>query len=263
VSWTRSFDEELRVRIAVICDSGRLARERDDAWQTLVMAIAPVIESWARHGRVLRRCRLDNDDDARAVMVAVLERLARRDFENLRRFLARQPAAADDEEEASLVEALGRLLRAADDDEAPASDDGGGDERAGTPLRGWLRGLTRFVAKDHVKQRLGWSGAPVEGSKRDLTTDAAPLDDVGEAGARPPITDALMMRRVLGEIRAYLGTLPPPMVAALELWLDERDFAEVAARLGLDGAERARALVRAAQARLRERFRERWPELCA
>lgn len=51
------------------------------------------------------------------------------------------------------------------------------------------------------------------------------------------------------------------MRAALTLWTEDVDFAEIANRLGLGDAARARALVRAAQARLREQFRERVPEL--
>ena len=247
-------------------------------------------------------------------MVAVLGRLAQRDFENLRRFLDHQPAAGDDVEEAELLEALARLARAdADDGEGDGDHDAGagdgagdgdhhdgdhddadaralasgrgapaptptadtdGDDRTQTPLRGWLVSLTRFVGKDHVKRRLGWSSVAAAGaehtaeesrgrSKRDLTTDAAPLEHVPEPSARPPVTDAMTMRAILVEIRAYLRTLPPAMTAALELWLDDHDFGEIATQLRLDDPGRARALVRAGQARLRDRFRDRWPELCA
>ncbi len=305
MAWDRTYEAGQRARVAIVCDGARPARERDTAWQQLISAIAPQIERWARDSRILRRCRLDGDDDVRAVMVAVLGRLAQRDFENLRRFLDHQPVAGDDVEEAELLEALARLARPDDDDDDADHDDGGddgdhedadddaddralvpgrgapvstadtdGDDRTQTPLRGWLVALTRFVGKDHVKRRLGWSSVAAAGaelaaeesrgrSKRDLTTDAAPLEHVPEAGARPPVTDAMTMRAILVEIRAYLRTLPPAMTAALELWLDDHDFGEIATELRLDDPGRARALVRAGQARLRDRFRDRWPELCA
>ena len=282
MGWDASFEAHQWARVATVCDASRRAPERDAAWQQLIGAVAPIIERWARQNRALRRCHLDGEDDARAVMVAVLARLARRDFENLRRFLGHQPLDPVDVEEAELVESLARLT-GCDGREtvppavAPLDDAGAGDgpedARVGTPLRGWLVSLTRFVAKDHVKQRLGWNLAAAgerletapgpQRSKRDLSTDAERLDQVAEAGARPPITDAMTMRTILIEIRAYVATLPAAMRSALELWLDDHDFAEIAARVGLDDAARARALVRAGQARLRDRFRDRWPELCA
>jgi hypothetical protein len=39
----------------------------------------------------------------------------------------------------------------------------------------------------------------------------------------------------------------------------DEPFERIAEALGLEGAERGRALVRAGLARLRERFREQWP----
>jgi hypothetical protein len=279
VGWDASFEAAQRVQVAIVCDVTRRAAERDAAWQQLVGAVAPYFERWARQNRTLRRCRLDGDDEARAVMVAVLARLARRDFDNLRQFLARQPPEPLDVEEAELVESLARLTGPdGDDAQAPpaevvATADDDGDVRSATPLRGWLVSLTRFAAKDHVKQRLGWNlaaaGARVatevgpQRSKRDLSTDAERLDQVAEGGARPPVTDAMTMRAILVEIRGYLATLPAAMASALELWLDDHDFADIAVRVGLDDAAGARALVRAGQARLRGRFRDRWPELCA
>jgi hypothetical protein len=202
-------------------------------------------------------------------------------------------------------------------------------EPARTPLRGWLRSLTRYAVKDHVKQRFGWTTsiraryvvepktgaargeallAAVRGiagvlaadlderagaldveylpgttraerveaaigaagyrvtaspdlgrSKRDLCTGAARLDAVTEPGERPAITDAITIGRLLEEITAHMRTFPEPMAEAVRLWLHDEPYDEIAARLGLDDAERGRALVRAGLARLRERFRGRWP----
>ena len=53
------------------------------------------------------------------------------------------------------------------------------------------------------------------------------------------------------------------MRAAVLLWLDDVEPADIARQLELEDASRARALVRAGQARLRERFRGRSPLLFA
>jgi len=88
------------------------------------------------------------------------------------------------------------------------------------------------------------------------------LDEAPEPGARPPMTDRLTMQKLVEEVQSYVATFPEDMRVALALWLDDLDHDEIAARLELD-ATRARALVRAGQARLRERFRGRSPLLFA
>ena len=233
--------------VGEVCDdqAPRAARER--AWHELLRRIGPVIEAWATRSPILRQARLANPDDARAVLTMALERLAADGFANLRRFQARRPAPAGD---ADQLDALGRL----GDDEATD------DARAATatPLRAWLRTLTRYCERDQVRRRLGES----EGhGKRGVTTDAAPLPTTGLPGARPPITDVLAMAALVAEVRAYMATFPDAMRAALERWLADADFDEIAAELALPDAARARALVRAGQARLRERFRERMPAM--
>jgi DNA-binding CsgD family transcriptional regulator len=112
-----------------------------------MIALAPPIEAWAKGNRVLRRCRLANDDDARAVMVDALERLAADDYANLRKFLTRQTIESETPDLVAEVVRLGRL----DDDEDDVRD----DDR-GTPLRAWLLRLVDFASRDHVRRRLGW-----------------------------------------------------------------------------------------------------------
>ena len=81
-------------------------------------------------------------------------------------------------------------------------------------------------------------------SKRDLVTGAERLDAITEAGARPPLTDAVTLHRLMTEVSAFMDTFPDPM-----------RIDAIAMQLGLENGERARALVRAGLARLRERFR--------
>lgn len=249
--WTPDSDREARALIQRVVDGDRAA------WRELMVRIAPRIEGWARGSYVLRRCRLIGDDDVRAVMVAVLERLAASDHANLRKFLARVdlPSPADDL--VSDVLRLGRLGDDADDD-APA-----GDSAEDTPLRAWLLRLVDFVARDHVRDRYGWAVGDGGPSKRDLHTGARPLDDQPEPAVKPQMTDRLTVARLVDEIQQHIQTFPPQMRDAILLWLDDVPPAEIAAKLALGDVAKARALVRAAQARLRERFRGRSPLMFA
>jgi hypothetical protein len=126
--------------------------------------------------------------------------------------------------------------------------------------------LVRFAAADYVQRRLGCAPATSGVSqpnltKRDLGTDASRLGAENEPGERPPITDVVTLRALLREVTAFAETFPEEMQRAFAMWLDDASFAEIAERLEFESIERARAAVRAAQARLRERFRGRWPEL--
>jgi DNA-directed RNA polymerase specialized sigma24 family protein len=253
-AWTPAFEAETCALVDQI-----LASADQAAWRALMVRVAPSLETWARGNRLLKRCRLAGDDDARAVMVTVFERLAANDFENLRRFVARSepPASAPD-----LVEEVLRLGKLDDDaDTAPAAA-AATDASRDTPLRAWLLRLVDFTARDHVRRRLGW-GARDGLSKRDVQSDAAPLEAADEPATRPPLTDRITVAKLIDEIVAYIATFPAPMATALRLWLDDHDPVEIAARLDLSDPARAKALIRAGQARLRERFHGRSPVLFA
>lgn len=241
VAWDSARDKELTQLVERVIGGDRAA------WRALMVATATQIEAWAKGNRVLRRCRLSGDDDTRAVMVDVLERLAADDHANLKKFVAR---AASDAVERDLVDEVVRLGRL-DDNAEPERED------VATPLRAWLIRLVDFAARDHVRDRLGWGTAH---DKRKVGSGAAPLSEAGDHGMRPPMTDKLSMSRFVGEVREYLATFPADMREAVMLWLDEVDVEDIGSRLNVDAAK-ARALVRAGQARLREKFRGRSPLL--
>jgi len=249
--WTGEVDDRARALIDGVLAGGA---GRAAAWRALMVLVAPHLEAWARGSRLLRRCRLAGDDDARAVMVAVFERLAADDHANLRAFAAREAAAAVEAD--ALLTDLARLGRL---DEPDADGDGVGAAPPAAPVKVWLLRLLEYVARDHVRRRFGWAEPGAGLTKRDVGTDASRLDGVADVGARPPLTDRLTVGRQVAEVRAYMATFPPPMQAALELWLDDHGFAEIATTLALADADAARALVRAGQARLRDRFRGRAP----
>jgi hypothetical protein len=257
VDWSRELDTQARAFVASICDRAQPPAGRDAAWRELLIRIAPHIESWASRSRVLRRCNLTSEDDVRSVLVEVMRRLANHDFEILRAFRDRRPPSLDDERDADeqdVIEKVVRLL--SDDDELPAERSNPSD----TPLRAWLLKVVGFATKDHVRSRLG-RPAGHAGTKRDVNTGAAPLSDAPEAGERPPFTDLVTTRRLLEEIRDVVITFSPTMQRALALWADDTNLDGIASELALDGADSARDLIRAATARLRDRFRNRYPAL--
>jgi hypothetical protein len=151
--WDDAFDRGCHALVVQICDDALAVAQRDAAWKQLLARIAPHVEAFATASPVLRRCKLAQPDDVRAVLVAVLARLRAHGCENLRAYVARQPATGGDDEETALVEDLVRL--AASDE--PAKEGAAEPEAGRTPFRGWLRSLTRYAVKDHVKQRFGWT----------------------------------------------------------------------------------------------------------
>jgi DNA-directed RNA polymerase specialized sigma24 family protein len=103
----------------------------------------------------------------------------------------------------------------------------------------------------------GWELVEPEGglrNKRDLYSGADRLDDVAEAGARPPITDLLTARELAGRVQELLASFPGDMQRALALWMTDTSFEDIGAALRVPASE-ARALVRAGHARLRDRLR--------
>ena len=267
LAWDAALDRQCQAIVEKVCDPAASPADRGVAWKRLLLLLGPHLEQWCRQCRLLRRAGLATEDDARSVLVLVVTRLARDDFDNLRRWISRQRLADDAEQlETDAIERIVRLSgREAAEAAAGEANDGLASSPANgdTPLRGWLLNLLRFVAKDHVKQRLGWAepttDAPAD--KRDLGTNAERMDMLSEAGVRPPMTDMLALRRLIDQMRSYVETFPAPMRHALDLWMRDASFEEIASELGLESPAEGRALARAAQARLRERFRDQWPQI--
>lgn len=252
-----------------VCSRETSRDEREAAWQALLLHVAPFVESRVKRSRVLRRMRLNGVDEVRAVLVEVIARLRERDFANLRQYLARREVEATPVPSAEVAEEwdlIGRLTRAVAsvDDEKDLSEEARGDVSQDTPFRGWIVNLARYAMMNHIRRRLGYRVDDLhrnEATARNPASDALPLDAVPEAATRPPLTDLLAMKSALQEIREFLAELPAPMGDAVWLWCEDFDFENIAETLDLEDAEAARSLVRAGNARLRHRFRGRWPEL--
>jgi len=251
--WDAAFERECNGAVQGVLDPGASETARQESWRSLLVLIAPRIEGWAERSRVLAHWRLCGPDEARAVMVATLGRLHADGCENLRRYRDRR--AHTEEGADPQLDAVARLAGLADGDEAvsPTAVEPA-DDAEHTPFRAWLLTLMRFVVNDHVRTRLGWaSEAGV--TKRDLGTGADRLSSVPEPAVRPAITDWLTARQMLSDIDRATAAFPEPMRAALNLWVEDRSYGEIAAQLRLSGASEAEKLVRAAKARLREKFR--------
>ena len=77
------------------------------------------------------------------------------------------------------------------------------------------------------------------------------------------MTDRLTVSKLVAEVSKHIETFPAEMRTAVIMWLDDAEPAEIAAKLDQPDTGRAKALIRAGQARLRERFRGRSPVLFA
>lgn len=233
MAWDEPFDATCSAWAKTLSTGDPAARAV--AWRRLLVAVSPEIERWAATHPTLRRWRLAGPDDAREVLVRVLERLAANHWASLGEYTARRAR--------TVADPLARLaqLDAIDDDDAPAA----------TPFRAWLRVVLSFAVHDHVRHRLGWT----EGvDRRAIGSHAPRLSQAPEPGARPPVTDWITVKERMVAVDAAVDALPEPMRTAVRAWADGDDFATIAARIG--GAEdEARRLVRAGHARLRGALR--------
>ena len=279
--WTAAFDAELRALAEQVVEGKGPARLR--AWQQLLQQTAPHVERWASGHRVLRAVRLTSEDEARAVLVRVVERLQRGQHENLRAFLsrgsveARVVRGAVDEE----TQAIERFAAFATLDEeppdsatatawmappgleaAPSAPPPAEDDLTQTPLRAWLKGLTDYAVGDHAVARLGrrtsWH-TPSDtqlNDKRQVNSDAKPFSETDAGAFRPAITDLLTLREIVSEVSRFMEeSVPENQRRALQLRLDDASYAEIALDLGLSRPAEAERLVRAAKERLRVAFR--------
>lgn len=199
------------------------------AWPALQAAAQPLILSIARGHRGLRAKGLSTaPDDLAEVVAATLERLARSDFANLRRFTSH------------------------------AADARGSD---GASFHGWLYGIVDFVIREHLRRRFGRAPTAAakaerpQPSKRDLQSRAGRLDD-GELDRLLLTQVGMTARLTVAQIFAYIQRdFAPDEARALRMYFsDDAGFDDIAAALGLADAKEADKLIRRLNARLRYKF---------
>jgi len=203
------------------------------AWRALQTQVAPIVERWARsHAQMKKRDLARGDSDhVRNVLVASLERLARKDYQNLRSFLE---------------SAKGR----------PHSS-----------FESWLYILVDYAVLDYVRHVYGpspikegadGSAAPETGeagaSRRDVNSFAARIDDDVQLQRLTQITLKLTAQEVMQRVQQVFT---PQEFECLRLYITEgSDFGDIARRLGLATPKLAEDLVRALKERLRTMFRD-------
>jgi hypothetical protein len=200
-----------------------------DAWQALQAALDPMIETIARRHSELRGKGLAAlPDDVAEVKLASLERLARADFQNLKRFLDR---------------------RAADPEPSDSFD-------------AWVYGAVDFAIREHLRKRYGRapklaaSESPSRQlSKRELHSQAVRLDDL-EIERSFLNTIGMTARLTVAQIFKHIDhDFTADEARVMHLYYEEdRGFDEIARLLGLTDDKSVERMVRRLNGRLRYRF---------
>lgn len=206
----------------------RTLAQEPGAWPALQAAVQPHILNDARGHRGLRAKGLaTSPDDLADIAAATLERLARSDFQNLRRFTAQSETRGSE----------------------------------GQSFRGWLYGTVEFVTREHLRKRFG--RAPSEAAKaerpqpsrRDLQSRAGRLDD-GELDRLLLTQVGMTARLTVAQIFEYIQRdFAPDEARALRMYFnDDAGFEDIATALGLADAKEAGKLIKRLNARLRYKF---------
>jgi DNA-directed RNA polymerase specialized sigma24 family protein len=211
-----------------------LVRGEAGAWSALSSAITPHILAITRaHPSMRERKLASREDDVAEVITSALERIARDDFKNLRRYLQQRDESASAEQGAS--------------------------------FEAWLYGTVDFTIRDHLRKRFGRAPRPEQRgsgvpSRRDLGSLAERLDD-GPLDRSYVTTLGATKRVTVAEIFAYVTEhFDARETLAMQLfYLEEKSAAEIADALGLSDERAADKLIRKLNARLRYHFSELEP----
>jgi DNA-directed RNA polymerase specialized sigma24 family protein len=207
----------------------RIVQGEPQLWPALQTAIQPTIVAITRsHAQLRKRALAMLEDELADVVAATLERLARDDFKNLRRF-AQQPVV------------------------------GVAGQRS---FETWLYGAVEFAVRDHLRKRYGRAPKDdsdrqqVRPSRRDLQSHAGRLEDLAETDRSLLHTLQMTAKLTASEIFSFASAhFQAEEVRALELYyVEQQTFEELAGSLALRDARAAERLIRRLNARLRHRF---------
>lgn len=200
------------------------AVEGDEAaWRSLWEGLEPRLGAVVRKPRFAGRLSR-NEDDVRNILVEVMGRLRDDDYRRLRRYLQQKAA------------------------------------KPKMTFMPWLIVVAKRIAIDYLRAHADYID-----KRRNLDTESPgkwvehgtlPTDSRIDGG-RPPVTN---QGTALAMLRYAHQMLPPEQVGALELWILQKSFAEIADELQLESPKAAERLLRAALERLRRHFREKGKE---
>lgn len=197
----------------------RAAAGDETAWTSLWNALEPRLQGLVRQPRVTGRLS-QQEDDRRNIVVEVMARLREVDMRRLKLYLE---ARRQNPRLVFLPWVIVVAKRVAID---------------------YMRGHG-----DYVDRRRNRNPGSAPGAWINLHTLPG---DSRLVGGRPPVTNRSVAMAML---RYAYSELPADQLAALELWIVQHDYPDIAQELGLDGAGAAQRLVRAALVRLRRHFR--------
>jgi DNA-directed RNA polymerase specialized sigma24 family protein len=196
----------------------RAADGDESSWRELIGHLEPRLTGLVRKQRFARRIGT-NEDDVRNIFTEVVQRLRDDDFRRLRRYLAARA------------------------------------ERPAMTFMPWLIVVTKRIAVDYLRAHAEY----LDRRHSDSTASPGKWVEHGEMprsslldGGRPPVTN---QSTALAMLRYAYTELPPDQVRALELWILQNSFDDIATELELDDAKHASRVVRAALERLRRHFR--------
>jgi DNA-directed RNA polymerase specialized sigma24 family protein len=189
------------------------------AWQELWAALQPRLLGLVRKPKFLGDI-ADNEDACRDIVLAVMARLREQDFMRLRLYL---------------------------------------DARARTPTMiffSWLGVVTKRVGIDHMRAMPEYvdrrrSREPVSSPGKWITPVTFTESAVG--AELKTFSRKVTAAELLAHARAMV---PDDQQRALELWLQDASFEEIAQEISAPDADHAAKLVRAVLERLRRKFRE-------
>jgi DNA-directed RNA polymerase specialized sigma24 family protein len=195
------------------------ASGNEAAWWLLWEQVEPKLERMLSNPRVTGRLS-GNVDDVRNILVSVMEKLLDQDRRRLKSYLEKKS-----------------------------------NKSGGFPA--WLAVVTKRVAIDYMRGHDDYvdkrrtrgeeSAAGAWVIPKELPNDSQLF------GNRPPVTDR---GSALALLRYAYSTLPEDQMSALEMWILNKPYSDIAEELGIASPEAANKMVRAALERLRRRFRE-------
>lgn len=218
-AWEQELQTDCDRLIGCLLEADAGTAPRAEAWRKLFAAITPWLERWSRADSSLYRAGLRSEDDWRAVLVRAVERIAKKDYANLRAYVRSC-------EERRTAGSLGR-----------------------TPFEAWLRRLVKYAAGDEVTRCLSVKRVVPAGGAHTVERLGSP-----QPFSQQSVVTDIDVKQRSAVIRMALGDLKDDQKCALVRRLDGASYEEIGDALTISRND-ALLLVRSAKACLRRELR--------